>query len=197
MATSLLTKDITDIPNSFVSLFEQPFDSERALSIAATFGNSTTNYTHQILAGRLLLYSTTRSCRDVNSYLETYSHRLNKPTATFMSQHVEEINKAMKEHEHLEYDQYDFFSASCLSKQYLLKTFYNEQPLESVQMMHMRQAVQFYAHRDIDRVLRCYDEMSNQYYTHATPTVCNAGTKRNQESSCFLIQVADDMDDIS
>lgn len=194
---SQLTKDITNIPENFTTLLDGKFDAAKATSVAATFGNSTTDYEHQILAGRLLIYSNTRACQDIDSYLEAYKHRLNKPTALFMKQYKDEINTATQEQRHLEYDQYDFFSASCLLKQYLLKTFYNEEPLESIQMMHMRQAVQFYHHRGIKRVLQCYREMSEQYYTHATPTVCNAGTTKNQESSCFLIPVADDMDDIA
>ncbi len=193
----ILTKDISDVPASFHSLFEGSFDASKAINVIATFGNSITNYSHQILAGRLLIYSTTRSCQDVDSYIEAYKDRLNKPTALFMQQHSSTLNKVMKDNEHLDYEQHDYFSANCLVKQYLLKTFYNEEPLESIQMMHMRQAVQFYAKRGIDKVLKCYDELSNQFYTHATPTVCNAGTTKNQESSCFLIHVGDDMDDIS
>jgi len=195
--TTYLTKNIHDIPEIYSSLFNGPFDSEKALNVAAILGNSTTNYEHHILAGRLMIYAVTQSCEDVESYIETYKHRLNKPTSIFMSQNVDKINEATQKNKVLEYDQYDYFSSKCLIEQYLLKTFYNEQSMESIQMMHMRQAVQFYMNQGIDRVLQCYNEMSNQYYTHATPTVTNAGTQRNQQSSCFLIQVADDMDDIS
>jgi ribonucleotide reductase alpha subunit len=195
--TTHLTKNIQDIPDIFTNLFNNNFDSEKALGVASILGNSTTNYEHHILAGRLAIYAVTQSCEDVESYIEMYKSRLNKPTSIFMLQNVNAINQATQKNKSLEYNQYDFFSAKCLIEQYLLKTFYNEQPMESIQMMHMRQAVQFYSTKGINRVLKCYNEMSNQYYTHATPTVTNAGTQRNQQSSCFLIQVADDMDDIS
>ena len=45
---------------------------------------------------------------------------------------------------------------------------------------------------DIKDVLETYDLMSKKYFTHATPTLFNAGTKRPQLSSCFLCSINDD-----
>ena len=45
---------------------------------------------------------------------------------------------------------------------------------------------------DIREVLQTYDLMSKKYFTHATPTLFNSGTKRPQLSSCFLCSVNDD-----
>jgi ribonucleoside-diphosphate reductase alpha subunit len=45
---------------------------------------------------------------------------------------------------------------------------------------------------DIDSALESYDLMSRQYFTHATPTLFNAGTTRPQLSSCFLLTMKDD-----
>eukprot|EP00599_Poterioochromonas_sp_BG-1_P001270 CAMPEP_0173137912 /NCGR_PEP_ID=MMETSP1105-20130129/3373_1 /TAXON_ID=2985 /ORGANISM="Ochromonas sp., Strain BG-1" /LENGTH=618 /DNA_ID=CAMNT_0014050399 /DNA_START=465 /DNA_END=2321 /DNA_ORIENTATION=- len=45
---------------------------------------------------------------------------------------------------------------------------------------------------DIEAALESYDLMSRQYFTHATPTLYNAGTSRPQLSSCFLLAMKDD-----
>lgn len=45
---------------------------------------------------------------------------------------------------------------------------------------------------DIDRVLETYELLSQKYFTHATPTLFNAGTPNPQMSSCFLLAMKDD-----
>lgn len=64
---------------------------------------------------------------------------------------------------------------------------------ETPQFLLMRVAIGMY-YKDIDSVLRCYDLMSNGYYTHASPTLFNAGTILGNLSSCFLINLDDSMD---
>ena len=46
--------------------------------------------------------------------------------------------------------------------------------------------------RDLDAALETYDLMSRQYFTHATPTLYNAGTPNPQLSSCFLLTMKED-----
>lgn len=81
---------------------------------------------------------------------------------------------------------YDFgyFGLKTLQKSYL-----NEG--ETPQYMFMRVAVGIHGD-DIPRVLETYDLMSKKYFIHATPTLFNAGTKRPQMSSCFLVAMKDD-----
>ena len=45
---------------------------------------------------------------------------------------------------------------------------------------------------DLNLIKECYTLMSNQYFTHATPTLYNAGTPRPQLSSCYLIGLEED-----
>lgn len=81
---------------------------------------------------------------------------------------------------------YDFgyFGIKTLQKGYLF-------PGETPQYMFMRVAVEI--HRDnLERVKETYDLMSQKYFTHATPTLFNAGTPRPQMSSCFLVGMKDD-----
>ena len=45
---------------------------------------------------------------------------------------------------------------------------------------------------DIERAIETYNLMSERYFTHASPTLFNAGTPNPQMSSCFLVCMKDD-----
>jgi len=79
---------------------------------------------------------------------------------------------------------YGFFGLKTLQRSYLL-------PGETPQYMIMRVAVAIHG-GDSVRVKESYLYMSEKYFTHATPTLFNAGTPRPQMSSCFLVAMKDD-----
>ena len=62
---------------------------------------------------------------------------------------------------------------------------------ETPQYLFMRVALGIHGD-DLPRVRETYDLMSQKYFTHATPTLFNAGTKNPQMSSCFLVAMKDD-----
>jgi ribonucleoside-diphosphate reductase alpha chain len=84
---------------------------------------------------------------------------------------------------------YDFFGFKTLEKSYLLKL--NGKVSERPQHMIMRVSVGIHKH-DIDSVIETYHLMSERWFTHATPTLFNAGTPKPQLSSCFLLTMKDD-----
>ena len=87
----------------------------------------------------------------------------------------------------------DYFGFKTLERAYLMKI--NETIVERPQHMWMRVAVGIHYTRGKDaitNVKETYDLMSKRYFTHATPTLFNAGTPRPQLSSCFLISLEDD-----
>ena len=51
--------------------------------------------------------------------------------------------------------------------------------------------------RDLEKAFETYDLLSDKYFTHATPTLFNAGSPRPQMSSCYLIACGDSIDDIA
>jgi ribonucleoside-diphosphate reductase alpha chain len=63
--------------------------------------------------------------------------------------------------------------------------------LERPQMLFLRVAMSICG-EDLAEIKKLYDYLSLGYYTHATPTLFNAGTKRQQMSSCFLVAMKDD-----
>tara|TARA_B100000902_G_scaffold362841_1_gene381432 strand:- start:1160 stop:3730 length:2571 start_codon:yes stop_codon:yes gene_type:complete len=83
----------------------------------------------------------------------------------------------------------DYFGFKTLERAYLMKI--NKQAIERPQHMWMRVALGIHAN-DIDKVIETYDYMSQKYFTHATPTLFNAGTPRPQLSSCYLLAMEDD-----
>lgn len=93
----------------------------------------------------------------------------------------------------LDYDRdfnLDFFGFKTLEKAYLLRDT-DRKVVERPQHMWMRVALGLWLH-DLPQAFATYDLMSKKYYTHATPTLFNAGTKRPQLSSCFLLAMNDD-----
>ncbi len=84
---------------------------------------------------------------------------------------------------------YDYFGFKTLEKSYLLKM--KGEVAERPQHMIMRVAVGIHK-EDIDSVIETYNLMSEKWFTHATPTLFNAGTPKPQLSSCFLLSMKDD-----
>jgi ribonucleoside-diphosphate reductase alpha subunit len=84
---------------------------------------------------------------------------------------------------------FDYFGFKTLEKSYLLKV--DGRVVERPQHLYMRVAIGI--HRDdIESAVRTYHLMSERWFTHATPTLFNAGTPKPQMSSCFLLTMKDD-----
>ena len=102
------------------------------------------------------------------------------------------VNNKEKLNTHIDYQRdylFDYFGFKTLERAYLLRL--NKKIIERPQHMWMRVAIGIHGN-DIKEVLQTYDLMSKKYFTHATPTLFNAGTNRPQLSSCFLCSINDD-----
>lgn len=84
---------------------------------------------------------------------------------------------------------YDYFGFKTLERSYLMKL--DGKIVERPQHMLMRVAVGIHK-EDIDAVVETYNLLSEKWFTHATPTLFNAGTPKPQLSSCFLLTMKDD-----
>lgn len=110
----------------------------------------------------------------------------------FVMKHIDAIEAA------LDYERdysFDFFGIKTLERSYLMKVNIdcgNKKILERPQHMFMRVSLAIHLD-DIDAALETYDYMSRKYFTHASPTLYNAGTKTPQLSSCFLFQSEDSL----
>ena len=122
----------------------------------------------------------------VNSKNGRPSPMISKETYDCVMRHREELDSAIV------YDRdfnYQYFGFKTLERSYLLKL--NGKIVERPQHMIMRVAVGIWGD-DVERVLETYNLMSNRFFTHASPTLFNAGTPQAQLSSCFLVDMKDD-----
>ena len=87
----------------------------------------------------------------------------------------------------------DYFGYKTLERSYLLKK--DGEIMERPQHMWMRVALGIHG-RDIKAAIETYHMMSQKYFTHASPTLFNAGTPHNQLSSCFLLTTDDSIEGI-
>ncbi len=84
---------------------------------------------------------------------------------------------------------YDYFGFRTLEKSYLMKI--DGKVVERPQHLLMRVAVGIHG-EDIPAAIETYNLLSEKWFTHATPTLFNAGTPKPQLSSCFLLTMKDD-----
>ncbi len=89
---------------------------------------------------------------------------------------------------------FDFFGFKTLEKSYLMHI--HGKIIERPQDMFMRVALGIHGGDDLDAAFETYDRMSQKYFTHATPTLFNAGTPKPQLSSCYLLGIDDSIDGI-
>jgi ribonucleoside-diphosphate reductase alpha chain len=84
---------------------------------------------------------------------------------------------------------FDYFGFKTLEKSYLLRI--NGVIAERPQHMYMRVSIGIHKD-DVENAIKTYNLMSERWFTHATPTLFNAGTPKPQMSSCFLLTMKDD-----
>jgi ribonucleoside-diphosphate reductase alpha chain len=111
---------------------------------------------------------------------------ISKETWKVIKEHAAELDEAII------YDRdfsYDYFGFKTLERSYLMKV--DGKTIERPQHLIMRVAVGIHS-EDIAAAIETYNLMSEKWFTHATPTLFNAGTPRPQLSSCFLLTMKDD-----
>ena len=153
---------------------------------------------YALLASRIAVSNlhkeTKKSFSDVMEDLYTFiDPKTNKPAALIATDVYEIIKKNSELLDSvLIYDRdfkYDYFGFKTLSRSYLLKI--NGEIVERPQQMLMRVSVGIHK-EDIQSAIKTYHLMSEGWFTHATPTLFNAGTPKPQMSSCFLLTMKED-----
>ena len=169
---------------------------ELAAQTAASF--STQHPDYAVLAARIevsnLHKMTEKQFSKVVSAMRHYTHPKTGEPAPLISEEVYDV--VMKHKDVLDgavlHDrdfEFDYFGFKTLEKSYLLKL--NGNIAERPQHMLMRVSVGIHMD-DIERVVETYNLLSQRFFTHATPTLFNAGTPSPQMSSCFLTCVKED-----
>ena len=156
----------------------------------------TQNIEYKELASRIVISNhhknTLSSFSEITEILYNYVRHeksdplINEDYYRLIMEHKDIIND--KINDYLDY-KFDYFGFNTLFKSYLLKV--DGIPIERPQHMLMRVALSIHK-TDLDLAFETYDYMSNRYFIHATPTLFNAGSNREQFSSCFLLMMSDD-----
>lgn len=167
-----------------------------AAEVSASLTTKHPDYT--ILAARIavsnLHKNTKKSFSEVMQDLHDYIDPKTNQHAPLISDDVYEVIDKNKEvlDSSIIYDRdfdYDFFGFKTLERAYLLKI--NGKIAERPQHMLMRVAIGIHK-KDIESAVKTYEMLSERWFTHATPTLFNAGTPKPQMSSCFLLTTKDD-----
>jgi ribonucleotide reductase alpha subunit len=168
---------------------------------------STLHPDYGVLAGRIVVSNhhknTDSSFTDIVNSLYNYfdKQEVHRPLVSeklwqFVNKYSSEIEAMIDQNrDYL----IDYFGFKTLERSYLFKK--NGKILERPQHMWMRVAIGIHGmnidlnnsnDKSLELVKETYDLMSTKYFTHATPTLFNAGTNRPQMSSCYLIGMEDD-----
>jgi len=167
-----------------------------AAEVAAT--NAVNHPDYASLASRIAvsnLHKTTKkSFAEVMRELHTYRDPVTDEPASLVADDVMEIIESNAEalDSAIIYDRdfsYDYFGFKTLERSYLLKV--DGKVAERPQQMLMRVSVGIHKD-DIESAINTYNMMSEGWFTHATPTLFNAGTPKPQMSSCFLLTMQED-----
>ncbi len=153
---------------------------------------------YALLASRIAVSNlhkeTKKSFSEVMEDLYTYVDPKTNQPASLLAEDVYHV--IMENREVLDssiiYDRdfkYDYFGFKTLSRSYLLRL--NGEIAERPQQMLMRVSVGIHK-GDITEAIKTYNLMSEGWFTHATPTLFNAGTPKPQMSSCFLLTMKED-----
>jgi ribonucleotide reductase alpha subunit len=164
---------------------------------------STTHTDYGILASRIIISNHQKNTS--NSFSEiikelynvynnngVHSPLINDSVLEFVESHKDVIDETIDyERDYL----IDYFGFKTLEKSYLFRI--NGVIKERPQHMWMRVAIAIHGETpcspiELENVLETYYLMSTKHFTHATPTLFNAGTNRQQLSSCFLAAMKDD-----
>ena len=179
------------VANIFSGITTEELDIESA-KICANM--STTHPLYSYLGGRILVSNlhkkTSKKFSEKMIQLYYNTNNINDEFIEFVKLNATELDNIIN----YNFDYlYDYFGFKTLEKSYLLKI--DNKVIERPQDMILRTCVTLNLN-DLENIKKMYNNMSHGYYTHASPTLFNSGTKHMQLSSCFLLGIKDDLDAI-
>jgi ribonucleoside-diphosphate reductase alpha chain len=189
--TSLVMKVIDQIYDGISTTKIDELSAEQCAAMASIHPD------YNVLAGRIIVSNhqknTSESFKDVMTELYQYRDKHDQQSPIVTEQIYEIANKYEAEiNAKIDYNRdylIDFFGFKTLERAYLMKI--DRKTVERPQHMWLRVAIGIHGD-NLDRVFETYDFMSKKYFTHATPTLFNAGTPHPQLSSCFLLAMESD-----
>lgn len=188
-----LSVDVSRIVGSICSSIVDNITTSQLDDLTADKAASmvTTHPDYGILAARIAISNLHKQTKE--SVIETYeefSELLSPEFLEIIRSHGDEFQKFV------DYDRdynFDYFGFSTMKRLYLTKL--GNKIIERPQHTYLRVAIALWG-SDIDKVKETYDALSLRKFTHASPTLFNAGFKNSNLASCFLVHVDDSLSDI-
>jgi ribonucleoside-diphosphate reductase alpha chain len=185
-----------NIPQNIIDKSKILIEKHGHIVAARILGYDTDEYANLEVAGRLLIFDLRRKCPlKIVDYIDELKDRFQHKYYQYIKDNAEVLQKEVDKNLINEY-KHDFLSANALIKTYLAKASFDSEPVETQQMCYIRIAVQLHFDTSLEMVIQEYNNMSEMWFTHASPTIFNSCFKKNALSSCFLVDVQDDLDDI-
>ena len=189
--TTLVMKVIDQLYDGICTTKIDELSAEQCASMASIHPD------YNILAGRITVSNHHRNTTDsfVTAMTQLYSYQdKHDKHSPLVSQELYDIvlEHPLELESMIDYERdylIDYFGLKTLERAYLMKV--NKVSVERPQHMWLRVAIGIHG-KDLVKVKETYDLMSQKYFTHATPTLFNAGTPHPQLSSCFLLAMEDD-----
>jgi ribonucleoside-diphosphate reductase alpha chain len=188
--TALAMKVIDQLYDGISTTKIDELSAEQCASMASVHPDYNT------LAGRIIVSSHQKNTQESFTEVMTRLYEFRDKNGLHAPLVSEELMAVVREHPFIDdlcdYSRdflIDYFGFKTLDRAYLMKK--DGKTLERPQHMWMRVAVGIHGF-DLVKVKETYDLMSQKYFTHATPTLFNAGTPRPQLSSCFLNAMEND-----
>jgi ribonucleoside-diphosphate reductase alpha chain len=189
--TTLAMKVIDQLYDGISTTKIDELTAEQCASMASI------HYDYNALAGRIIISShqknTSESFSEVMTQLYHCKDKNGKSSPLVSDELMDVVRQHGKYVDTLcDYSRdflIDYFGFKTLDRAYLMRL--DGKTIERPQHMWMRVAIGIHG-ADLDAVTQTYDMMSQKYFTHATPTLFNAGTPRPQLSSCYLLSMESD-----
>ena len=189
--TALVMKVIDQLYDTISTVKIDELSAEQCASMSSVHPD------YNILAGRIIVSNHQKNTENLFSSVMTqmynYLDKHQKPSPLVSEELYQIVLKYRDELDALcDYSRdylIDYFGFKTLERAYLMKV--NKQTVERPQHMWLRVAIGIHGD-NLEKIKNTYDLMSQKYFTHATPTLFNAGTPRPQLSSCFLLSMESD-----
>jgi len=189
--TTLAMKVIDQLYNGISTTKIDELSAQQCASLASTHPD------YNVLAGRITISNhhknTSNSFIDVMTSLYDYKDTHGKSSPLVSDLLYEVVQKYKDEWDNiLDYQRdylIDYFGFKTLERAYLMQI--NKVTVERPQHMWLRVSIGIHGD-NLEQIRKTYEYMSQKYFTHATPTLFNAGTPHPQLSSCFLLAMEKD-----
>jgi ribonucleoside-diphosphate reductase alpha chain len=196
---SKLMEDLPfDLPETLDSIYEKIVERKGMLGAACHYSTTPESYNYHRLAGRLAYLDLLRKLggSHISSYVERVKHVLRPEIITYLTDNADFFQDLLFEADKWVLETFDWFMFMSHETTYLLRDGYEGKIIETVSQMTYRVVAELFYNQSKDQLSQaiiCYQMLYRQLFTFASPVLFNAGQKKPNLSSCFLIPLADSL----